>query len=324
VTEHTRPAIAILLATCNGARFVSEQIRSLASNSTHFTVHWLDDHSSDGTREIVRTVAAKAEIDVVEWHQNRSLGVPTTFFQLLECVEADIYLFCDQDDIWEPGKIDATANGLTPYLGSPALFFSDPLLFRSGSPEHCFRALDVLGESAEAAMEDSRVFLSSVGFGHTQGFTRPLRDIFLKHRDIARRHAYMHDAWLNVIGAASGVRILANAPTTRFRRHEHSASRSMVSWKGKGKGYWSLNWDQMQRARRGLALQARGFIAAAPTLPQGPRLDRILDIARIVAGIDERHSPSTIIRLMRRRITWNNRRLALRLVTACLCSDARN
>jgi len=56
-------------------------------------------------------------------------GVPGTFFQLLECVDADIYLFCDQDDIWQRGRIDATVAHLLPDLASPVLCSSDPLMF---------------------------------------------------------------------------------------------------------------------------------------------------------------------------------------------------
>src|SRR5205823_13588786 len=95
-------AVAVLLATYNGERYVEKQLRSLEQNDTKFTLHWLDDHSTDNTRSIVRTVARESDIELREWHQSRHLGVPLAFFQMLECAEADIYLFCDQDDIWQP------------------------------------------------------------------------------------------------------------------------------------------------------------------------------------------------------------------------------
>ena len=52
------PKVAVLLATFNGGPFVDEQIRSLAANNTPFTLHWLDDHSTDNTREIVRAASS--------------------------------------------------------------------------------------------------------------------------------------------------------------------------------------------------------------------------------------------------------------------------
>jgi len=123
--------VAILLATYNGARFVEQQIRSLKDNDIKFTLHWLDDHSVDNTRETVRAAARSGDIELKEWHQPQHLGVPGAFFRLLECVEADVYLFCDQDDIWQPDKIDVTVGELLPDLELPVICFSD--LWRSGT-----------------------------------------------------------------------------------------------------------------------------------------------------------------------------------------------
>jgi rhamnosyltransferase len=94
--------VAVLLATYNGGEYVDQQIRSLKENATPSTLHWLDDHSSDNTRSAVRASALTMGIPLCAWHQPRHQGVPGAFFQLIECVEADIYLFCDQDDIWQP------------------------------------------------------------------------------------------------------------------------------------------------------------------------------------------------------------------------------
>jgi GT2 family glycosyltransferase len=66
--------VAILLATFNGARFVEQQIKSLTQNVTPFTVHWLDDHSTDDTRQIVR--AAAQGMTLTEWHQGERRCLP--------------------------------------------------------------------------------------------------------------------------------------------------------------------------------------------------------------------------------------------------------
>src|SRR5690349_5263864 len=81
------PLVAVLLPTYNGARFVETQIRSLRENERPFTLHWIDDHSNDDTRQVVRDSAATSGIDLREWHQPEHQGWPGTFFQLLECVD---------------------------------------------------------------------------------------------------------------------------------------------------------------------------------------------------------------------------------------------
>jgi glycosyltransferase involved in cell wall biosynthesis len=318
------PEVALLLATYNGAQFVEQQIRSLTQNSTAFTLHWLDDHSRDNTREIVRRVAKSARIDLREWHQAQHEGVPGAFFRLLECVSADVYLFCDQDDIWQPGKIEATVATLTSDITCPAICFSDPLMFRNENPDDNYRVLDVLKTTPEAAMQESRVFTPVVGYGHTEGFTRPLRDIFMKHNDIARTYAFLHDMWMYAIGVASGTaKLLSNVPTTLFRSHARNATGEYWTWKGEGRGHMAMTWEQQQKSRRGSARHAEGFILASPTLPSGPKLERLLETARLVARLDRRQPPTALFRLARHGILWPNRRLALSLALACLCSDAR-
>ena len=315
--------VAILLATYNGERFIEQQVKSLRANSTSFTLYWLDDHSTDATREAVHAASIGMGIMLKECHQSQRQGVPGSFFTLLECVEADIYLFCDQDDVWQPGKIDATVQTLLPDLAKPAMCFSDPLAFRDSEPDVHYHMLDLIGTTAEIALQESKVFLAVVGYGHTVGFTRPMREIFVTHKDIARTHAFMHDLWMYNIAVASGtVRMLADAPTTLFRRHALSASGGIAGWRGSGMGRITITWDQHMRLRRCISRHAAGFILASPTLPQGPKLERLLAIAELVSTLDRRQSPLALIRLVRRGIVWPNWRLATGLAVTCLCSAA--
>ena len=184
-------AVAVLLATYNGSRHVEQQIKSLKGNDVPFTLHWLDDHSTDNTREVVRSAAQKANIPLLEWHQPTHQGVPGSFFQLLECVKADIYLFCDQDDIWQPGKIDATVANLIPDIDSPVLCSSDIFWFNDNEPWVARSLSQIIGKRRLlTALQESPTFLMlghATASGQTQGFTRALRELFLQHKDIARK-----------------------------------------------------------------------------------------------------------------------------------------
>jgi glycosyltransferase involved in cell wall biosynthesis len=319
------PKVAILLATYNGARYIEPQIRSLGENTAPFTLHWLDDHSTDDTREAVRAAALSSGIELVEWHQTQRHGATGAFFKLLECVEADFYLFCDQDDIWQPGKIDVTVANLGPDAALPALCFSDPLIFSADEPGVLHRLSDMAGAKPAVALRESRIFMSAVALGHTQGFTRPLREIFLRHKEIAREYAFGHDGWMYGIAVASGIaRMLYDVPTTLYRRHRDNVSATFF---GRGRGGISRSaskWPVQQLLRRVLSRQAAGFILASPTLPPGPKLERLLEIARLVATLDRRQSPAALFRLARRGAIWPNWRLAISLATVCLCFDAKD
>jgi rhamnosyltransferase len=310
--------VAILLATYNGAEFIEPQIKSLTDNKTNFTLHWLDDHSIDNTRDAVRDVALRSGVELHEWHQPQHLGVPAAFFQLLECVDADIYLFCDQDDIWQPGKIDATAASLLPDVGTPALCFSDPLMFSTDSPGIFRHVSDIMDLRAPAVLEESRLFMSHPAWGNTIGFTRGLRDLYLKHKDIARKHASMHDWWMYIIAVVSGTaQMLTNSPTALYRRHRDNFSNSVFYQKG-----IAGTWRFQQEHRREASLQARGFLLAAETLPRGPKLERAVELAKRIAKLDRRQTPAALFYLSRRRAMWPNIRRAAWLSFACLCSDA--
>jgi glycosyltransferase involved in cell wall biosynthesis len=320
--KHT--SVAILLATYNGARFIEPQIRSLNNNTTPFTVHWLDDHSSDNTREVLRAAVLSLGIDLCEWHHPQRQGWQGAFLQLLERVDADIYLFCDQDDIWQPGKIDATVANLLPEVASPILCFSDPLMFNNDEPEVLRHLSDVVDAKGPAFLQESRAFIFTPALGHTIGFTRPLREIFLRHKDIARAYAVGHDWWMYLLAIASGTsRILSNVPTTLWRQHGNNVTAAGYKRSRKGVGRFLFNREAQRTTRRVLSRQAQGFVLASTTLPPGPQLDRIVALARLVATLDRRQSPAELVRLVHRGAMWPNRRVALWLAAVWLCCDAR-
>jgi len=316
--------VAVLLATCNGARFIEQQLESLTQNATAFTLHWLDDHSTDNTRQLVRARARSLGLRLREWHQPARQFLPGAFFQLLECVAADIYLFCDQDDIWQPGKIDAAVADLLPDRASPVLCFSDSLMFYDDEPTFVRPVSEVFHSRPPRAVQESRVFMTAVAPGHTQGFTRPLRDLYLRHNVIARAYARNHDAWIYLIASAAGsARMLSNVPTVLYRQHEGNVTAGLLRRNGKQRlDRSTLTWKQQQALRHRVARHAQGFILAAPTLTPSRKLERLVALARRVATLDRRQSIANLFGLARRGAMWPNRRWAVGFAAACLWSDA--
>jgi glycosyltransferase involved in cell wall biosynthesis len=289
--------VALLLATRDGSRHIEAQLRSLKHNSTPFTLHWIDDQSTDNTRSVVRELTPSLEIPLQEWHHAHRQGVPGAFFHLLECVEADIYLFCDQDDIWQTGKIDATVNDLRSDLDAPTLCFSDPLVFHEDQPERLCRLSQVLGIQPSKILQGSRSLLASMVWGQASGFTRPLREMFIQHKDIAREYAHMHDWWMYLVANACGTsRLLRNVPTTLYRQHGSNFSAFLLR-RPRGPKSLIFHWELQRTWRRLIAHQARGFLLAARTLPHGPRLLTMRATAELVAELDRRQTPTAIIQL---------------------------
>ena len=102
--------IAILLATYNGAKYIREQLDSLFQQSCdEFHLYIRDDGSKDDTLKIVEEYRQKfpGRITVVKDSQKHK-GAAKSFMHLLQEVDADYYMFCDQDDIWLPEKVEKT------------------------------------------------------------------------------------------------------------------------------------------------------------------------------------------------------------------------
>lgn len=99
--------VEILLATFNGSRYVEQQIRSIMNQSHkdwRMTVH--DDGSTDDTVAIIRRLAEEdSRIHIVD--DGIVTGSPAAnFMHLLRLSQADSLMFCDQDDVWYPEKVE--------------------------------------------------------------------------------------------------------------------------------------------------------------------------------------------------------------------------
>ena len=97
---------AILLATYNGESFLREQIDSLyAQTFNDWTIYAHDDGSNDSSHEILVQYAATYDnFKILDYPSQHS--AKDNFLSMLTLVDADYYLFCDQDDVWKTDKIE--------------------------------------------------------------------------------------------------------------------------------------------------------------------------------------------------------------------------
>ena len=109
----TNNNIAILMATYNGERYLKEQINSLLAQTYqdwHLYVH--DDGSADNTVTIVKDYAKHYPDKVTLLEYPSQGGACMNFLSLMEKVEAPYYMFCDQDDVWLPNKIELSIQAM--------------------------------------------------------------------------------------------------------------------------------------------------------------------------------------------------------------------
>ncbi|MBR1809065.1 MAG: glycosyltransferase family 2 protein [Paludibacteraceae bacterium] len=99
--------VDILMATYNGEAFVGEQIESIMKQTYadwRLLVH--DDGSTDATKAIVKKFSDEDKrIRLIE-DGIEGLGVAKNFIHMLNYADAEYIMFCDQDDIWLPCKVE--------------------------------------------------------------------------------------------------------------------------------------------------------------------------------------------------------------------------
>jgi glycosyltransferase involved in cell wall biosynthesis len=104
--------IAILLATYNGEDYLDAQICSiLYQDYTNWKLYISDDGSTDATKSIISNYCTEYPDKIINIKNNKSFGSPRdNFFNLLNRVDADLYFFSDQDDVWHSNKISFFVN----------------------------------------------------------------------------------------------------------------------------------------------------------------------------------------------------------------------
>lgn len=98
--------ISIAVTTYNGERWLSEQLRSLASQvlpPSELVI--CDDQSSDATLGILTKFQRGAPFPVHVHRNETRLGFADNFLQAAGMCKGDLVAFCDQDDVWHPEKL---------------------------------------------------------------------------------------------------------------------------------------------------------------------------------------------------------------------------
>ncbi|KQK27517.1 MULTISPECIES: glycosyltransferase family 2 protein [Chryseobacterium] len=97
--------LSILLSTYNGEKYLKEQIESiLKQDFSDIMLYIRDDGSTDSTIEIIQEyVSLYSNIHILK--KDKNIGAAMSFMTLLQYVNSDYYMFCDQDDVWLENKV---------------------------------------------------------------------------------------------------------------------------------------------------------------------------------------------------------------------------
>ena len=217
--------ITVLLAAYNGERFLPAQLDSLsAQTETDFQVLFQDDGSADRTPEILAEAARRDPRFVPAQEQGRHLGAVGNFLSLLRQAEGDLIMFCDQDDVWEPDKIQTLARAMRDAAADageiPLMVHSDAVIIDENGQvtEPSFFRLQGWDPGAVTL---NRLLVQNNATGCMMMLNRPLADLVVRHGDPEKM--FMHDWFIALTAAAFGRIVFVDRPLTRYRQHGENA-----------------------------------------------------------------------------------------------------
>lgn len=212
--------IEILLALYNGEEHIKQQIDSILSQTIQCDRLFLrDDSSHDSTLQIVQ--AYQKEINIITLLDSQvRLGINQNFTQLLKFSQSEYTLFCDQDDIWIPNKVELVLNKMKELemqygKDMPLLVHSDLKVVDEN--------LNLLSDSfwryqnldPNSANNLSRLLIQNVVTGCTMMINKPLRQLV---NNIPSK-AIMYDWWIALVANVFGKIDYVSHSTVLYRQH---------------------------------------------------------------------------------------------------------
>lgn len=212
--------IDILLSTFNGELYLGELIESLLTQTQKdWRLLVRDDGSSDSTLKIINdyTIRFPAKIIVLEGNGER-LGACHSFAALLSHSSADYSMFCDQDDVWFPEKVEKSLRKMQDMeseqkdqaiLVHTDMTVVDQKLAKISDSFWKYQHLD------PGLVRLNRLLTFNNVTGATILMNRRLRDI----ANPVPNSAIMHDWWLALVASAFGKIGACSVPTVLYRQH---------------------------------------------------------------------------------------------------------
>ena len=223
--------ISVCLATHNGEKFISEQLKSILPQlDEHDEVIISDDNSTDRTLHIVRSFDDER---IIVLGPNFFSNPVKNFEHALNHVKGDVVFLSDQDDIWHADKVKSM---MEQFNRGYDLVVSDCTIVDND--------MNVLVPSYFDVHNSGEGFIKNLvrnGFmGCCMAFKRPILSDALPFPE----NLPMHDVWIGLIAEASYKVLFFKKQTLFYRQHANNASAT-----AEGVSSYSLSQKLMFRTR---------------------------------------------------------------------------
>lgn len=229
-------SVSVALATFNGARYLEEQLDSLARQTLlPDELVACDDGSTDSTLAILHEFARRAPFRVDITVNPATLGYSRNFIATARRCRGELLFFCDQDDIWFPEKIETMTE------------------IAAACPEEVIsHDISVFSDDASRPSFPSCYdYLGEAGFPRAvclNGCAMAVKAAFIRRwgwPDEDRGVSY--DGWIGLLATAFRQRRYCGKPLIRHRLHTGNASGWIATDADRVR---SVGWPTERRSRQ--------------------------------------------------------------------------
>jgi glycosyltransferase involved in cell wall biosynthesis len=198
--------ISVVMCTYNGADHLEEQLNSII-NQTYPIYEFIiqDDCSIDSTVSILKEYERQYSYIRVYINEKQK-GINENFFSAMERAKGDFIAISDQDDIWEPNKIEIQINTIEDKWVSCG--FSKPFLPNK----------EIFFDKRVPNLRIERLIYINMMGGHTMLLNKKLLSL------IPEKTKILYDHVILIVAASNNMISFVNYILVNHREHEKSAT----------------------------------------------------------------------------------------------------
>jgi len=221
--------ISVCMATYNGDRYIKDQLSSILPQlGPHDELVISDDNSTDKTVDIVKSFLDPR----IKLFRNNFQSPIFNFEFALRMCNGELIFLSDQDDLWEPNKVESVSEILETY----DLVVTDcQIIDEKGGVTH--DSFYALRGSKKGLI---RNFIKNSYLGCCMAMKR---QILLKALPFPKRIP-MHDIWIGMIAELFGTTYFCSKRLIKYRRHSNNKTftteKSLNSLYHKTRLRWNL------------------------------------------------------------------------------------
>lgn len=205
--------VSIAMTTFNGEKFLREQLDSIMGQTcSNIEIRIVDDCSTDKTRDILRSYEEKYKSKITVYCNTSNIGLVKNFEKAINCCKGEYIALCDQDDIWNPHKIERLVNE----IGKYSLIYSDASLIDERGRQYVTSRCSEYNLNNKSDLEFNDLVFKNLVIGCTCLFKK---DLLIDVMPIPEYEIF-HDWWISIVALKrDGIKYL-DENLVQYRQHE--------------------------------------------------------------------------------------------------------